>query len=45
MTTLILEERDKMARKESGRKIDVRSHAPIISERERESAKEKAKKR
>ncbi|KAG8000628.1 hypothetical protein GBF38_017057 [Nibea albiflora] len=44
MMTLVLEERDKMAQMESDRKIDVSSHAPIMSEGERETAKEKAKK-
>lgn len=38
-------EREKLAQKESDRKIDVNPHAPIMSEEAREAAKEQAKER
>lgn len=42
---LILEEKEKLAQKESHRKIDVNPHAPVMSEKERKAAKEQARKR
>lgn len=45
MRELILEEGGKLAQNESKRKIDVEPHAHIISEEEREAAKEKARER
>lgn len=37
--------RDKLAEEESDRKIDVNPHVPVMSEEEREAAKERAKER
>lgn len=45
MRELILEEREKLAQEESDRKIVVSPHAPIMSEEEREAAKEQARER
>ncbi|XP_054471510.1 glutamate-rich protein 6-like [Anoplopoma fimbria] len=42
---LIMREREKLAQKESDRKIDVNPHASVMSEEEREAAKAKAKER
>ncbi|XP_044073343.1 glutamate-rich protein 6-like isoform X2 [Siniperca chuatsi] len=45
MREVILEEKEKLAQKESGRKIDVNLHAPVMSERERETTQLQARKR
>ncbi|KAK5861068.1 hypothetical protein PBY51_022490 [Eleginops maclovinus] len=45
MRELIMGEREKLAQKESARKIDVNPHAPVMSEEEREAAEMKAKER
>lgn len=43
MRKIILEERGKLAEKESNKKIDVDPHDPVLSEEERKAAKEKAR--
>ncbi|XP_031152366.1 glutamate-rich protein 6-like [Sander lucioperca] len=45
MRDLIMGKRDKLAEEESDRKIDVNPHVPVMSEEEREAAKERAKER
>ncbi|XP_042350737.1 glutamate-rich protein 6-like [Plectropomus leopardus] len=45
MRELIMGERERLAQKESDRKIDVNLHAPFMSEEEREAAKEQARDR
>ncbi|KAK5890355.1 hypothetical protein CesoFtcFv8_013880 [Champsocephalus esox] len=45
MRELIMGERERLAQKESARKIDVKPHDPVMSHEEREAAKKQAKER
>ncbi|XP_033966469.1 glutamate-rich protein 6-like [Pseudochaenichthys georgianus] len=45
MRELIMGERERLAQRESARKIDVKPHDPVMSEEEREAAKKQAKER
>lgn len=45
MRELIMGERERLAQRESARKIDVKPHDPVMSEEEREAAKKQATER